>query len=86
MQVKIEFLFLINDLQKKVPCVSFYVDFVVSRCSNRIIISLFRMLLYVRVHSAYLCVRFVENTLVREEFLELMELTKTATKTSLTRF
>ena len=38
----------------KVSCVSFYVDFVqvVSRCSNRITVSLFRMLLYVGLYSA----------------------------------
>ena len=51
--LKIPSIFL-NKWFTKVSCVSFYVDFVevVSRCSNRIIVSLFRMLLYVGVHSA----------------------------------
>jgi hypothetical protein len=47
--------FKINDLQRcLVSYVSFYVDFasVVSCCSNRIIVSLFHMLLYVRLYSA----------------------------------
>ena len=47
--------FLINDLQRcLMSCVSLYVEFsqVVSSCSNGIIVSLFRMLLYVGVHSA----------------------------------
>ena len=46
--------FFFNEWFTKVSCVSFYVDFaeVVSCCSNRIIVSLFHMLLYVGLYSA----------------------------------
>ena len=52
---KNSFNFFLNKWFTKVSCVSFYVDFaeVVSSCSNRIIVSLFRMLLYVGFTQHY---------------------------------